>query len=212
MSGGQFDPAEQPEERLPSVRPLFLASLVVVGLIIGAWAWADLTLEQVGFLGMGSTALFGAWLVWRYGILGFSYTERSGSEPETDVTPTPVPRELLAPVFALAGVALVLAGTPTGVGQTLIGPVRAGYLLYRFGEQVWGLLLATLLLTTIVVLLVSALIRLDGSLFAMAVVFIAVFGFFALTIYGAYRLQPEQYREAWNDYMEPYRFVVGLFT
>ena len=198
-------------QRLPSIALIVIASLVVTGMIIGAWVWANLSMEQVSFLGMGSSALFGAWLVWRYGIIAFSYT-KFGDTAETNIKEAPLPRVLLAPALALAGIALVLAGTPTGLGEALFGPVRATYLLYQFGEQAWGLLLGTLLLGSVIVLLLVSLIRLDGELFAAGIFVSVFFGFFALCIYGLYRWQPDHYRDAWDDYMEPFRFVVGLFT
>jgi hypothetical protein len=82
MNAGQSDSAGC--QRLPSFRSVFLASVVVVGVIVVVWLWADLSLDQVGFLGMGGSGLFAAWLVWQYQILGFSYRKGFGTEPETE--------------------------------------------------------------------------------------------------------------------------------
>lgn len=48
-------------------------------------------------------------------------------------------------------------------------------------------------------------------MFEAAALVSAFFSFFALAIYGAYRWQPDHFREPWNDYMEPFRFVIGPF-
>jgi hypothetical protein len=89
-----------------------------------------------------------AWLVWKYGIIGFSVREGE-YDPETSkrirhgtvIKRAPISPGLLTPLLVGSGILFILAGTPTGLGQTLVGPLTAAVALYHFLKDAWSALL-----------------------------------------------------------------------
>jgi hypothetical protein len=189
----------------------FVVAMLVVGFDVIAWVSWDLKTEQVMFLGIGSTALLFSGIVWRYGIIGYYHREGFGEPPVTEVAEAPLPRELLAPLLILIGIGFVLAGTPTGVGHALGSSAHAAVMLYQFGKEAYETVVAATVWAAILAGYVVCIVRRDRELFVGMVVMTALLGLVGGIFFLSYRSSPDAYQRMWDDYLEPFRFVVGVF-
>jgi hypothetical protein len=188
------------------------AALVLVGFDFGAMLSWNLSIDQVTYLVIGSAACVFAGIVWRHGIISYYHREGFGQSPVTEVTEAPLPREVLAPALLLIAVGFILAGTPTGVGNGLSGLAHGAVMLYRFGKEGVEVILSATAWVAILTGYVLCIVRRDRSLIAFMTVLTALLALGGGILYLSYRWAPDQYREYWNDYLEPFRYVAGLFS
>jgi hypothetical protein len=190
----------------------FLLAALIVGFVLTGWFAFDLETEQVLFLTIGSTAFLYAALVWRHGIIGYYHRTGFGEPPVTEVREAPIRRELLAPLLILVGIGFVLAGTPTGIGHVLSGSAHAAVMLYKFGQETYEIVLAASAWAVILSMYAVCIVRRDRELLPGLIVLTALFGLAGGLLYLSYRWNPGGYRQMWDDYVAPFRFVIGIFT
>ena len=190
---------------------LFAALVLVAIGGVTALSW-DLDIDQLTYLSIGSGALLYCAIVWSCGIIGFSHREGFGQPPVTEVTEAPLQREILAPLLLLAGVGFILAGTPTGVGEALSGAAHAAVMLYRFGKEGIEVIFSAAAGVAILTGYVLCFVRRDRTMIAFMATLTALLGIGGGILYLSYRLTPDQYRKYRDDYLEPFRYVAGLFS
>jgi hypothetical protein len=122
-------PLKHKGPRIPGVERLIGVTLAATVLLIGGEVALHQTADHVVAAVFGVSSLSIAWLVWRYGIIGYAYT--SDSDPEDPKKPTatvvdcPLPREWVTPVLLLVALVLLLAASPW-FGSVLDAPLHAG--------------------------------------------------------------------------------------
>jgi hypothetical protein len=94
------------------------AVIGVIVLALSAFVWHR-TLDQLFWIGFGVVVLGLAVRIWRHNLMAYSHSKTSGEEPTFTGKRPWVPRRLAVPVLLLAGILLILAGTPTGPGRVL---------------------------------------------------------------------------------------------
>ncbi len=126
--------------------------------------------------------------VWLYGIIGYYHRKGFGESDVTEVTETPLPRELLALLLFLIGTGFVLAGTPTGVGAALGRSAHASVMLHKFAKESYEMILSAAVWVAIIAAWVTCVIR--RELFVGMVVLTALLGLAGGILYFSYRLNP----------------------
>ncbi len=219
MSGkddGVTDGGES-DGRVPGVeRFIFVTVVVLVGLTLAGLFWWRLPVERVSFLVFGGGFLALAWLIGRWGLLGYSF-ER-GFDPETGedrppstttVRATPLARNVLPPLLVLAGVAFLLAATSTRVGVILQGPARAAVMLAALASALWELAVAALFWSAVFWCIGSGVRQRDRGLALLGAVLAALGVGWPVLHYVVW---PEHFRQLWDEFVEPFRYVGGWST
>jgi hypothetical protein len=184
--------------RWRDVRLLFFAGLVIYSaVLLISWLLWHRTPSQLTWIGCGLVAFDIAVLVWKHGLVGFSYSQE-GSESVFESKRSPVPRELATPVLVLAGILFFLAGTSTHPGrwlasifswlQTIFGGLQT---LSDAGQNVIALLELPLAIPLlIVVLLVFTGVGLAAIAFGIYQFLLVIVRGFLFIVRG-FRVDPE---------------------
>jgi hypothetical protein len=207
----------------------FNGVFVVAGalLLVSLFLWHR-TVDQLGWIGLGVSALSMAVLIWTDNLVGYSYPGTEGPEVTFTGKRPFVPRELVSPVLLVAGILLVLAGTSTGPGRvlaTVFGVVRT---LYEAGKSALGLLLLPLAIAIIVVLVGVPLLFVGGGLYFLitfvfrgfrpdpengtGIRFLAI-GLVVLAFESFITYEVVQNRDLMmNEIFDPFRTIIGWFS
>lgn len=197
-------------ERIPGVERLIglgIAVLLAVG--AGDLLWWHLSTPHMVLLGIGLASLLFAWMVGRYGLIG--YSRESGT---TSVTESPIPRGVLAPLLVVVGAAFIVAATNTPVGRAVDGPAEGAVWLYQLAAATWNFVLVTALVLFGIGTLGVAVLRRDWNLAVGAGILVGLLGVAFGLGYLLYRvgvLSEEQYRDEWDKFLQPVRVVIDLF-
>lgn len=181
-------------------RWFWAAAAVDIGVVATAWLVLHASYEQLTFLALGLAAWMYAGLVIRNGAIAFSFSTFGGKSSLT-IEPSPLPRTLLAPVFALAGGALIIASTQTRIGAFLVVPVRLSLAIWNAAHAAWSLFLMLGLTVYALAALASRKNRPFGIFWL---------GLLAVVNGGAYLFAPAWYRGAWSSFLEPFHDLVNL--
>jgi hypothetical protein len=134
-----------------------------------------------------------------------------GEPIETAVMPAPLPRRILVPILLVVSVGFALAATPTPAGRALFAPAYGSVELYHLGASVIRLLVALAIVGASFFCLIGGLVRgksdwLYGALGLGILIVVLTVGSYLM-----YLAEPGTWRSEWNDYVEPFRWFVGLF-
>ena len=132
-------------ERIPGVERLGVAIGIAWVVVCAAGIALHQPGERISFACFSVAAVGWAWLVWRFGLIGYSFWKTSdsatgASREEVKTVECPLPRGLAVAMLALAAVVLAVAATPTGIGTVVAVPVRATIAAGTFVNSSWQLL------------------------------------------------------------------------
>ena len=199
--------------RIPGVERLIGATLAAAVLVIGGEVALHQTADHVVAAVLGVSSLSIAWLVWRYGIIGYAYP--SDSDPEEPQKPTaavvdsPLPREWVTPVLLLVALVLLLAASPW-FGSVLDAPLHAGVATGTFLQASWELV--TGIAGTLALLWVLGSMALDREMRWRGLGCLTSFLLFAVAVnLGYYLIAPQDFHTVWRDFLSPIRTVIEWF-
>jgi hypothetical protein len=211
------------------VRRHFYAAFVVAGalLLVSLFLWHR-TVDQLGWIGLGLSALSMAVLIWTDNLVGYSYPGTEGPEATFTGKRPLAPRELASPVLFVAGILLVLAGSSTGPGRALATVFSVIRTLYEAGKSALGLLLIPLAIVIIAVLVGVPLLFVGWGIYFLimfvlrgfrpdpengtGVKFLAI-GLVVLAFESFITYEVVQNRDLMmNEIFDPFRTIIGWFS
>jgi len=184
-------------------RWVWAAVAVEAVVVLAGWLVWRRSLEQMTFLSMGVTALIGAGMVAKDGVIGV-FTSTIGGKETVTLEESPLPRQVLAPALALVGLGLIVAATSTRLGSVLSGVARVTLVIWHFGEAAWTVLLMLAISVGALVMLRSRRDRAAGF------VWLGILAVGVLINYGMYRLAPDTFHSSWDSFFAPFREVWRL--
>jgi hypothetical protein len=193
--------------------------VLVSGVALSVFAWVrwHLSTEQLSFLLIGLGCLLIAWMAWKHGVIGYSYSRQSvehgASIEEVSIKEAPRPRGVLAALLIGGGLMFILAGSPLQIARVFRVPAHAAVVLWQFGNATWNLVIGLVFVGGPIVMVgVSAMRRDHEDLGLWVFVTLFVVAFLGGANYLFYRLAPEDFAKSWREFTSPFRAFLDLFT
>lgn len=224
---------EEAVKRWRELRTTFTAiALTTLAYLVGAWWWWDATAEEVAAAVVGLTLISWGSMLWRHGILGFSYSsETADGETTRSFTSmeSPVSPRVAVPVLLLAGFVLLLPSLPVP-GADMFRPVTAVVLTAKDAgtnaAQVPGIILGWVLAPAILLIFVAFGVGMvlaplwqllkaatgrgdsEGVDWVLLPMGLATLGFVVLAVWTVVT----QWDQAWADYFRPFKEIGDWFS
>lgn len=220
-------------DRWRELRTTFLAiALTLAAYVVAAWRWWGATGDEIAAAAVGLTLIAWGSLLWRHGILGFSYSsETAGGNTTRSFRSfeSPVAPRVAVPVLMLAGFVLLVPSLPVP-GADRFRPVTKVVLTAKDAgsnaAQVPGIILGWVLVPLVLLIFVAfgvgmvlapfwqllgALVRREDSKGVDWVTLpmgLALLGFVALAVWAVVT----QWDQAWADYFRPFKEIGNWFS
>jgi hypothetical protein len=219
-------------KRWRELRTTFCAiAVTLVAYLVGAWLWWEATGDEVAAAVAGLTLISWGSLLWRHGILGFSYSSETADGETTrsfKSMESPVSPRVAVPVLMLAGFVLLLPSLPVPgadrfrpVTSVVLTAKDAGTNAAQVPGIILGWVLAPLILLIFVVFGVAMVLAPFWQLLKAATgrgdsegvdwvtlpMGLALLGVVGLAVWAGMM----QWDQAWADYFRPFKEVGDWF-
>lgn len=222
---------EEALRRWRELRMTFYAiAVTLVAYLVGAWLWWDATGDELAAAVAGLTLISWASMLWRHGILGFSYSSETADGETTrsfKSMESPVSPRVAVPVLMLAGFVLLLPSLPVPgadrfrrVTSVVLIAKDAGTNAAQVPGIILGWVLAPLILLIFVLFGVGMVLApfwqllkaarrgdTEGVDWVTLPMGLALLGFVVLAVWAVVT----QWHQVWADYFRPFKEIGDWF-